>query len=300
MRDCRNLKTIFLTGGAGFLGTHLLATLHANNYKVLATTRGDLSALPSKLLDGRTDWISAKDAVYVIEKSRPLAVIHLATNYGGESSLHDTLLANEAWPLSLLEASIRAGVHVFLNTDTFFAKPAFAYSHMRAYTLSKSCFLAWGKHAVANTQTRFITLRLEHVFGENDKPTKFVPSLLRKLKRNELVEATEGHQRRDFIHADDVARAYISVLNHYTSLDRQVDEFEVGTGRAVTVRSFVELAKSLCGSSSQLRFGGLPMRTNEIMESFADTTLLNRLGWEPKLSLEAGLIQCMSVDLPGV
>lgn len=286
------MKQVFLTGGRGFLGSHLLTALGAHNYSVVAATRGQPSALP-KNFSGRVEWVSSKNAVKVINAIKPYAVIHLATDYGIASSPYDTLIANEAWPLSLLEAAVNAGTTLFLNTDSFFGKPAFAYPHMRPYTLSKSNFLAWGRYTSVKTRTRFVTLRLEHVYGENDSANKFVPALLAKLQTGETIEATVGTQRRDFVYAGDVARAYVTVLNRHISLPFDTDEIEVGTGRSVTVRSFVEVAKTLCGSSSPIRFGAIPMRQNEITDSFADTATLKALGWAPQSSLEDGLLSCI-------
>lgn len=288
------LRRILLTGGTGFLGSHLLTALRANNYEVLATTRGNIPSSPNRIVEKGTQWLSSKDAARTIEKYKPFAIIHLATDYGTLSPLHETLISNEAWPLQLLEAGIRAGTQIFLNTDTFFAKSNFTYPHMRPYTLSKSGFLSWGRYAVTGTSTRFITLRLEHVYGENDNQDKFVPMLLRKLNAGLDIETTEGTQRRDFIHAADVVNAYITVLEQYTLLLPAVDEIEVGSGQSVTLRSFMELAKALSRSSSKLRFGSIPMRPHEIMESSADISILTKLGWMPQLSLEAGLLRCLS------
>lgn len=292
------MKRIFLTGGTGFLGSHVLAALHAENYSVIAATRRDISALPDYLVNRRTEWVSAEESVYVIEAVKPYAVIHLATDYGNAYRLQDTLIANEAWPLSLLEAGIRAGTEVFLNTDSFFAKPAFKCPHMKSYTLSKSNFLAWGRYAAIGAKTRFITLRLEHVFGENDRPNKFVPSLLRQLMVGDTIEATAGIQRRDFVYAGDVASAFTMLLKNHALLGLEIDEIEVGTGQSVTLRSFVELATALSGSSSLLRFGSLPMRQSEIMDSFADIAILKMLGWAPQTSLEDGLRRCIAGALP--
>lgn len=293
-RGGRALKCIFLTGGTGFLGAHVLKALHAENYSVVATTRCDVLALPGHLVDRRIQWISNEDAASAIEEIRPYAVVHLATDYGNVSPLHETLHANEVWPLSLLEAGIRAGTEIFLNTDSFFGKLDFAYSHMRPYTLSKSNFLAWGRYVAKDNKTRFITLRLEHVFGENDRPNKFVPSLLHQLKEGKIVNATVGTQRRDFIYAGDVANAFLKILSNHAMLSPKEDEIEVGSGSSVSLRSFIELAKGLSKSSSPLVFGNIPMRQDEIMNSFADTTILSSLGWKPQLSLESALQRCIA------
>ena len=293
------LKRIFVTGATGFIGSHLCLALRRANYSVTAVARGEMSGLLNRFGNCSIEWVRIQDAIKIVENIKPDAIIHLATDYGDASGLHRTLIANEAWPLGILEAGIRAGTKIFLNTDSFFGKKNFSYPHMRSYTLSKSHFLAWGKLTVQGTQTRFITLRLEHVFGENDRPNKFVPSLLRQLKAGESVDLTAGEQRRDFIYAGDVASAFVTVLGNYTALEPEVDELEVGTGRSISVKSFVEIAKLLCDSKSILHFGGVPTRKNEIMNSFANTSYLRKLGWEPQSNLEDALRGCIANDFLG-
>ncbi len=287
------MKSIFITGATGFLGSHVLDALHAENFKVIATTRDPRLLTPDNALHKRTEWVSSKDAASVIGSLKPHAIIHLATDYGQTSQLQETELANVVWPLSLLEAGINAGTEIFINTDSFFGKPEFNYPHMRPYTLSKTHFVEWGKLATKATRTRFITLRLEHVFGENDRLNKFIPSLLQKLSNGETISATVGTQKRDFVYAGDVANAFTTVLNKYDLLDTNIHEIEVGNGKSVTVRAFVQLAKHLTRSCSLLIFGAIPMRENEIMDSSADVGLLRILGWVPKVSLEDGLRRCI-------
>ncbi|WP_161499722.1 NAD(P)-dependent oxidoreductase [Limnohabitans sp. TS-CS-82] len=287
------MKKIFLTGGTGFVGKHVLTALQARGFSVIAATRSDISHLPKNLVHSTTEWVSYHDAENVIRSFKPEAVIHLATEYGISATLHDVFLSNCAWPLNLLEKSISAGTKLFLNTDSFFGKREFNYPHMRPYTLSKSNFLDWGKLAVTGTQTRFITLRLEHVFGENDTPYKFVPTVIRQLKANADFDATIGTQKRDFVYVDDVVRAFMILLDSISMMALEKNEIEIGSGHSMTVRSFVELAKSISGSSSIVRFGNLPMRQKEIMDSFANTSILKILGWKPQWTVEQGLRRCI-------
>lgn len=274
----------------------MLTALLEENYTVIAATRRNISSLSSDVLDPRIEWVSSKKAASAIGLLKPHAVIHLATDYGHESQLHETILANEVWPLRLLEAAIRAGTEIFLNTDSFFSKPTFTYPHMRSYTLSKSNFIAWAKLAVSEAKTQFITLRLEHVFGEKDNPNKFVPSILRKMQCGEIVEATIGTQYRDFIYVADVVRAFTTVLRSYGLVESEMTVIEVGTGQPITVRSFIETANRLCGSLSPLQFGNIQMRQDEIMSSYADTSTMNKLGWIPEFGLEDALRRCITTS----
>lgn len=284
------MSRVLVTGATGFIGTHLLDALRTKNYSVIATTRGHISEIG----ESEVEWIPSNYAENVIEAVKPIAVIHLATDYGFEGKLNDVILSNEEWPLRLLQAAIRVGTPVFLNTDSFFGKRVFNYPHMRSYTLSKSNFTAWARLATESSKTRFITMRLEHVFGEGDNLNKFVPSMLNKLIRNSPFHATMGTQCRDFVYVGDVVNAYMTVLNNVQMLAFGASEIEVGTGKSIPVRSFVETARKLIGSSSQLHFGSIPMRQNEIMNSYADVSVIERLGWKCQISLVNGLERCIS------
>ena len=63
----------------------------------------------------------------------------------------------------------------------------------------------------------------------------------------------------------------------------------LGSGKPHTIRHFVESIHSLTGSGTLLKFGAVPYRDNEIMESRSDISFLKKLGWEPRVTLEEGI-----------
>jgi nucleoside-diphosphate-sugar epimerase len=71
----------------------------------------------------------------------------------------------------------------------------------------------------------------------------------------------------------------------------------VGSGKNVTIREFVETIQKLSENSvTKLKFGALPFRKNEVMESKVDLRALQALGWEPKVSLSEGLARTIQVE----
>ena len=103
------------------------------------------------------------------------------------------------------------------------------------------------------------------------------------------MKLTGGKQERDFIFIGDAADAYVGVVQ---SAGRpQWQEYEVGSGHALSVRKWVERVHALTGSAASLLFGALPYRDGEIMSSRADTTALERLSWHALTSLDDGLRQ---------
>lgn len=136
------------------------------------------------------------------------------------------------------------------------------------------------------------------MYGEGDNQDKFVPFVLRSLLDNvPSLDLTEGEQKRDFIHVDDVAAAYVTVLLHMES-QRYFQQYDVGSGSAIRIRDFVRLAKKVTGSTTVLKFGALPYRDHEIMESHADIRPLMALGWQPERGIKDS-IQAIVRQLSG-
>ena len=78
-------------------------------------------------------------------------------------------------------------------------------------------------------------------------------------------------------------------MRQSTELDNGYHQIGLGTGNSVTIRYFIELSHKLSKSTSELCFGALPHREHEYMESYADTKMLNHLGWKAKTSLDHGI-----------
>ena len=72
-------------------------------------------------------------------------------------------------------------------------------------------------------------------------------------------------------------------------------EFEVGVGNIVSIKDFVQKVKNLTGASTQLNFGSLSYRIDEIMKSCADTTNLKKLSWFPKISVDEGIQRLIKI-----
>ena len=135
----------------------------------------------------------------------------------------------------------------------------------------------------------FIDIRLQQMYGPGDDRSKFTTHVIEACRNNELrLALTPGEQRRDFIHIDDVVRAYECILERRCEFAAS-DAVEVGSGTAVTMRSFVELAKQAADASTLLDFGAVPYRANEAMLCVADTDRLRGLGWQPKVQLADGI-----------
>lgn len=281
-------KTLLVTGATGFLGSHLVRRFVADGWDVAILKRpgSNLNRIADIL-----DRLNVFDVDCLNELFVTLGhvdvVIHTATNYGRYDEPASSIFeANTAFPLRLLEAVASLGTGVFINTDTVLDPM------LNAYALSKHQFKQWGHQFARDGRCRFINLRLEHMYGAGDDPTKFTTHVIRACLDNAPeLKLTLGEQKRDFIHVDDAVDAYAVVIDRLLELAPGFNELDVGSGRAVTIREFVETVRCLTNATTQLEFGALPYRPNEPMFSQANTTHLAALGWTNRYDLPAGLAQ---------
>lgn len=286
-------KVTLLTGGTGFLGSHLLRRLAVEGFHVVIVKRttSDLSRIRT-LMGAFDSWnLDTTDVAEVFERYKVDRVIHCATNYGrNEQAPWETIEANLVLPLKLIHLASRAGVASFVNTDTILNK---RISH---YSLSKRQFIDWMNSY--SSDLLCLNIALEHFYGPEDDPSKFVTRiLLDLLEEKSSIPLTPGDQRRDFIYVDDVIDGFMRILAVHDGNSKGYHHYEIGTGSSVSIRDFVQLAKRLTGNEhSDLEFGVLPYRANEVMNSAVDTTRLRALGWSPRFSLEEGLKRTLELQ----
>jgi len=270
--------TILVTGATGFLGSHLTRALCTEGYKVIISHREGSSF--EKIKDIRRKivlWNIEKTNIDNIFSSNTIDyVIHCATNYGRRDPDSCVFKSNIVFPLELLEACIKYNVKMFINTDSYFNKNNLNYSALPSYSKSKKIFISLLKDYEKKIPT-IVNLRLEHLYGEQDSPSKFIPYCLDAMLKGETLDLTYGHQKRDFIYIHDCADLYIKIIKaHQISEIKGYWDIEIGTGNSITLQSFVLIMKRLSRSTSKLNFGVVPYRADEIMDSRADLTELKK------------------------
>ncbi len=288
-------KTILMTGATGFLGSNILKLLLLQSYKVLVVKRAssnterikEVLSSPHLILYNLDDGFGLED---LFKKHRVDVIVHTATVYGrlSESTL-DIVKSNLLLPLRLLELAVAHKTPCFINTDTFSSEDIELLGKEKQYVKTKKDFVTYAKEIIADTPVTFVNLVIEQMYGPTDNPTKFIPFVIKEmLKNSPTVSFTPGQQKRDFIFVEDCAQAYLSVIKHLSALDR-FEEFGIGTGMAHPLKSAVTEIKSMLKSVSQLRWGALPYRENEIMEHCADISRNKKIAWKAETSFKEGM-----------
>ncbi len=284
------MKHLLITGGTGFLGGHLCRHLVSLDYHlhVLVRPSSDKSEL-KKLAKSIRFFEEHEITTFLEESSIKLdGIIHTATDYGRHGDKELVFNVNHRLPKTLLELAIAKKIPSFINIDSF-SSLIEDYPYLPHYHASKRAFLKDAKQRIqTNYEGSFSTLRLHHLYGTEDDDRKFIPFIIRSLiAKEEEIDLTAGIQKRDFVFVSDVVDAIEKVLTIRPSGEQ---EFEVGTGQCHSIREFVVSAKKLAeNKNTQLNFGALETRANELMEAVADNAKLIDLGWKPKFPLEKGI-----------
>ncbi len=291
---------ILLTGATGFLGSSLLKRFLEARYDVCCVKRKSSNLHRVSEVINCCKWYDLEPGIIEqIFKENPIRiVIHCATNYGREDCEYFKVYqTNVFFPLELLEFGLKYGCKYFINTDTFSVKEIDCLwggsrkPYKGAYTITKYMFTHIVREQIAKWDISFINLQLEHLYGPNDGENKFVNSILRQLQENvKELELTEGLQVRDWVYLEDVEDAYMSVLRQIERFgSRAFHQIEVGTGEGRSVREFVETAKRLTNSSTELLFGKRQMNQSELPCSIANIHMLQSLGWCFEHGIEEGI-----------
>ena len=270
-------KKIIVTGATGFIGKHVTRRLEELGAHVI-------------YISSSTD-IRDMNQVKTIPKSD--IVIHLAANASVDNSWDDPVAIydiNTLGTLNMLEFCRNGGAEKLIFSSTYVygnkegaAKESDPPDPTNPYTVSKVMAEDICRSYNINFGIDVVILRLFNVFGNGQKKSYLIPSILMQLGSGK-VKLNDPNPKRDFIHVKDVANAF-SLAAVY---DKQFGIFNIGTGKSRSIKDVVDIILRISGKKSEIIYSG--RRKNEIMDSKADITKAREeLGWEPKISFEDGI-----------
>lgn len=286
-------QTCLISGSTGFLGTHLVKAFLAEGFIVVGIKRENSSLARLNGLN-KSKNLYLYDACYsnlkrAFQEHQIDAIIHTACCYGRKGeNLSDIIQTNIQFGIQLLDLACNCDTRLFINTDTLLP------INLNDYTLSKKQLTEWLKKYAG--KIKIVNVKLEHMYGPGDGDAKFIGMLLAQLQKHaSAIPLTTGVQKRDFVYITDVVSAYVTIYKNSYSL-QNFTEFEVGSGKSIPVKTFVEeytnqykALDTYC--KTELNFGAVPYRQNEPMSVFADISQLQKLGWQPQVDYITGIKQ---------
>ena len=291
-----------ITGGAGFIGSHLAAGLRARGWDVRVIDdlrtghRRNLAGLEVEFTEG-----SILDAALV---KRAMAgvdyVFHLAALVSVPESVREPRACvelNVLGLLNVLEAAAGAGVRklcfassaaLYGNNPAVPKREAMRPEPRSPYAVTKLDGEYYSAQFAASGRLPTVALRYFNVFGPRQDPAgayaAAVPVFMRQALAHEPITIHgDGGQTRDFIFVRDVVAANVFVATH----PALTGVYNAGYGRQITILDLARKIVRLAGSRSEIRHA--PERPGDVRHSRADVGALLRAGFQPVSSLEAGL-----------
>ena len=298
---------VVVTGGAGFIGHHLVRALQDRGDDVLVIDdlsgeiRGGLS--PGTRVE-RLD-ITRDDLGHPIAGWRPSIVYHLAAQVSVARSMQDPkhdLEVNAIGTLRVVEAVKAAGVRRLVFTSSGGAiyggteipatetSPSKPLSYYGAHKLLAELYVRWSgiDHAI---------VRPSNIYGP-DQPTGGEGAVIAAFvsaaqQSSPLVIHGDGTQRRDFLHVADLVSALLLLGDCVVS-----GTWNVSSGVATSVLDLAGLLEQLAGRPLKITHGD--RRPGDVNESCLASDRIRKLGWSPHVSLADGLRQLFEMRLPSI
>jgi UDP-glucose 4-epimerase len=292
-----------VTGGAGFIGSRVVATRLANGDEVVVfdnLTRGSATALPLGT-DARCTLIEADirdpQTARAIADLKPDVVIHCAAlHYIPYCIAHpeETIEVNVEGTRLLLEAldAAQPRVVVFCSSAAVYgfaegprSEPE-AHTPVDIYGESKSQGEALlTAYAERNPHTRAVAARLFNVYGPRDTNPHVVPALVEVAVRGEQIRLGNLWPLRDYVHVEDVAAALLAL----SSPDCELTLANVGTGIGHSVQDLVDTLEVLSEHPLEIVHDPSRERANDGHLLCDPKVLKTRTGWRPTHDLRSGL-----------
>jgi UDP-glucose 4-epimerase len=311
LKVCRRIKVLnnsaLVTGGAGFIGSHLVDRLVSEGYFVKVIddlSTGQLANIAGHVDAGRVEFLKGdvRDSALVKEAVRGVDVIaHLAALTSVPFSMKNPDLVydvNVSGSLNLILAAIEAGVDRFVFasscavfgdttilpvTETAEFKPISPYAESKLAI--ERCLRGFYRRGALDS----VILRFFNVFGPRQGLSEYSGVITKFMggcrTGQPLVIYGDGSQTRDFVNVADVVEGIYSAL---TVEGVEGEVFNIGSSKPTSVGELARAVLDLTGADVGVRYE--PARLGDIKESYADIAKAKHwLGFQPQVSIREGL-----------
>ena len=307
------MRSILVTGGAGFIGSHLVDRLLSeggwrvtvlddfNDFYAPAVKRANvaehLGHEDYRLVEG--DIRDAATVGRVFEEGEFECVVHLAARAGVRPSLSEPLLyaeTNVTGTLHLLELARAHNVRqfVFGSSSSVYginAKVPFSEDDPIRQPISPYAATKAAGELLCHTYThlyglRSVCLRFFTVYGARQRPDLAIHKFARLIDEGRPIPLFgDGTTRRDYTYIDDIIAGVRAAVDYRGSL---YEVFNLGESRTVELRELIALLEKELGKSALIDWQ--PAQPGDVPQTFADVSKARRLlGYEPRTQIEEGV-----------
>lgn len=293
-------KRVLLTGATGFIGRHAIPELLSRGYEV--------HAISSKAINDergifwhQADLMNPFECEMLLKNIAPSHLLHFAW-YAEHGKFWDSE-ENFEW----VEASIRlmrffraAGGERIVMAGTcaeydwtqsgFYIENVDHCSPLTIYGAAKNSLRqlleAYGKQFDISCAWG----RVFFLYGPNEDPRRLLSSVIISLLQNRVMKCTHGNQRRDFLHVQDAASAFVALLD--SSIQGEIN---ISSGKAYQLREIILAVANILNSSNLIQFGAITPKAGDPPLIAGDNRRLsNEVGWSPLYQIEDGLLDTVN------
>jgi len=310
---------ILVTGGAGFIGSHLCERLlkagnnvliidNLNNFYNPEIKERNLkeirSTMPSygKLKIYKTDIRDLEDIEPAFKENKIDSIIHLAAMAGVRPSISDPLLytdVNIKGTVNLLELCKRYNVKKFIfassssvygnNEKVPFSEDDNVDFPISPYAATKKAgeLICYNYHHLYDMS--IICPRFFTVYGPRQRPDLAIHKFTDYIfKEKEIPFYGDGSTERDYTYIDDIVDGIMKSIEWISGKEKKYGIFNLGEARTISLKHMVETLERIIGKEAKVK--AMPMQPGDVMRTFADVSKAKRiLGYSPTTSFEKGI-----------
>lgn len=269
------MESLFLIGGSGFIGKNLVEYF-ANKYEVTVVDKfiddnffknhPEVRTIKMDLVEGQIsegfatpDYIINLASIVTAERDFSLFDGLISSNLKVLLNLYERFKDDEKLKLFIqFGSSEEYGSEGSPFVETSREEPNSPYALVKQLTVNTALMLH------ANYGFPSMVVRPGNLFGKYQNKTKFIPYIISQLQEGKPINVTPCEQKRDFIYASDFAWCIGELIANYEKCVGQI--VNVASGESISLKFIIETCKKVIGKDSEINYGALPYRENEVMD----------------------------------
>lgn len=299
---------ILVTGGAGFIGSHLVGRLlddghdvisldNLNSYYDPALKRARLKEVAFGVKNYRIDIADEKALEGVFQKHSFDCVYHIAAQAGVRYSLENPFVyadANYKGTLNVFELARRHGIRrvVFASSSSVYGKNKVPFRENMDVDTPVSIYAASKRagellaYSYAHLFGMDITcLRFFTVYGPYGRPDMSPYTFTKAILDNKPITLfNHGTMKRDFTYVDDIVEGLLAARKK----PKGFEIINLGCGDPVSLRRFIRVFEDVLGKKAKIKYA--PLQPGDVVATYADITKARKLlGYKPRVGIEEGI-----------
>jgi UDP-glucuronate 4-epimerase len=301
---------ILVTGGAGFIGSHLVDKLLATGHEVSILDdfndfydpqikRANIAGVAGEVAIHRVDLRDSAAVDLLFHREKFETIVHLAARAGVRPSISQPQLyydTNVSGTLHLLEAARRTGIErvVFASSSSVYGickEVPFSEDFHLTQTISPYAATKVAGEFLCSTyshlyQMRIVALRFFTVYGARQRPDLAIHQFTRKIDAGQPIDQFgDGTTRRDYTYIEDIIQGVMAALDYTGPL---YDLFNLGESETIQLKELIAAIESALGKKAKIN--QLPEQPGDVPLTCADISKARKLlGYNPTTPLSAGL-----------